>query len=280
MKRVITILLASVTTAAVTYLLVFAHFTGEFPWDDTVSEDQVLLTINSKILGQEREIMVYLPHDYDSSQQYPVMYVLDGTSQHQLVVKALETLSPTGKVPAAIVVGVPSHESREKDYTPPYLRQDNDDINSAPGEGDKFLSFMEVELIPLIEKNYSATKDRLLIGHSRGGLLVMHSLITHTTLFQSRFCFSAPFWRQDELIIKKVDDFLSAADTLDNFIYISVGDQETDNMKKGFESMKKLFEQKSPEKFRWRNSITKNADHQNNAARSVADAIWEWSGKW
>lgn len=68
-----------------------------------------------------------------------------------------------------------------------------DEKESPFGAGDQFLSFMEKELIPFIDKNYSASKNRSLAGNSRGGLLVIYSLLYKHDLFKDRFCFSLAF---------------------------------------------------------------------------------------
>ena len=164
----ISIILASVS---VTVILMHDHFTGRFPWQPLVSAAKVL-TIHSKILKEDREVIVHLPIDYDSSKQYPVMYVLDGSSLDEPVVNSFSVLSLAGFSSAVIVVGIPnvSEESRQRDYTPSYLRQDIDDEKSPDGEADKFLTFMEAELIQFIESKYSTSDYRLFAGHSRGPL--------------------------------------------------------------------------------------------------------------
>jgi predicted alpha/beta superfamily hydrolase len=72
-----------------------------------------------------------------------------------------------------------------------------------------FLEFMERELIPFIATQYGASETRLFAGNSRGGLLVMYSLLQKPDLFAGRFCFSTPLWREDNLLVQKVSAFLS-----------------------------------------------------------------------
>ena len=103
-------------------------------------------------MNEERRVIIHLPRNYskDSSRKYPVMYVLDGTSQDQHTADKITVLSDAGLIPSAIVVGLPNTRgNRERDQTPPFMRRDVNDPNSAFGAADKFLSFIEKELIPL-----------------------------------------------------------------------------------------------------------------------------------
>jgi predicted alpha/beta superfamily hydrolase len=253
------------------------HFTGRFPWQRPVSI-ATIQPIHSEVLKEDRDVIVHLPIDYDSSKQYPVMYVLDGSSLDEPFVNSFKVLSSAGFSPSVIVVGIPnvSEASRQRDYTPPYLRQDMDHEKSPNGEADNFLTFMEAELISFIESKYSTSGYRLVAGHSRGGLLVMHSLIAKPDLFHARFCFSSPFWRQDQVMVSKVSDFLNVRDSLNSFLYLSVGENETDNMRLGNQNMTNLLQAKSPVGLTWFSESTPKANHQSNAELSVAHGIGKW----
>lgn len=270
--------LVILVTAGVTTAILFDHFTGHLPGMSSKKEGVIETKIHSAILNEDRDVIIYLPANYDSTRKYPVMYVLDGASHETPLLKSLEILSAGGIAPATIVVAIPnsSAETRQRDLTPPYLRQDNEVSDSPLGNGNTFLEFMEQELIPFIEKKYAVSTTRAISGHSRGGLLVMHSLIWKPELFQARFCYSAPFWRQDGAQIGQVSEFLSKQDTLKSFLYLSVGDHETTNIKGGHEGLKKVLGGKAPAGFAWYFSSTKNSDHQDNAENAAPKAISQW----
>ncbi|MGH7602124.1 MAG: alpha/beta hydrolase-fold protein, partial [bacterium] len=133
------------------------------------------------------------------------------------------------------------------------------------------------ELFPFIENTYPASPVRLCYGKSRGGLLVMYSLLYKPDLFQARFCFSPAFWRDDNMIVSKAADFLSAKDTLHTFLYMSMGEKEVDKMKNGFDSMTGVFKEKASNGLVWYSEYTANADHQDNAQISATMGIGRWS---
>ena len=150
--------------------------------------------IHSPLLGQDRDLIIHLPRGHGPSKQYPVIYVLDGSSQDQHIADTFDSLSALGLVPQTIVVGIPniSGANRILQLVPPFMLTDPAKPESPPGTGDTFLSFMEEELIPFMAEKYGASGLRSFAGNSRGGLLVLYSLIYKPDLFAARFCFSTP----------------------------------------------------------------------------------------
>lgn len=265
----------TILTTSVISLVLFSYFTGH----PTYPKSVIQTTIHSKILNEVREVIIHLPINYDNQKQYPVMYVLDGSSQDKHIANKFQILSSAGYAPETIVVGIPnvSGKGRQRDYTPPYMKMDIDEKDSPLGEGDKFLSFMEKELFPFIEENYSVSKNRSLAGNSRGGLLVMYSLLYKPNLFKGRFCFSPSFWREDNLFINRVSDFLAKNENLSSFLYLSMGEDENKKMKNGFTEITKIISKKENGQLVWYSEFTKNADHQNNAEISASVGIRKWA---
>lgn len=275
MKRLLIIGLLILVTA-LTSITLFSYLTGE----ETYPKNAIKTKLYSKILDEERQVIIHLPRNYNPAKKYPVMYVLDGSSQDNHIANKLNILSAVGYTPETIIVGLPntSGKGRQRDYTPPFMRMDIDEKDSPLGEGDKFLSFMEKEVFPFIENNYPASKYRLFSGNSRGGLLVMYSLLYNPDLFQARFCYSPAFWRENNLIVSKVSDYLSSTDTLNTFLYMSLGDGENDKMKNGFDEMTKSIKEKTPNGLIWYSELTKKAGHQNNPEISASVGIGKWRG--
>lgn len=274
MKKVflfgITILLSSVTS-----IVLFSYLTGE----PTYSKSVIQTHLYSTILHEERKVIIHLPEGYDKSKSYPVVYVLDGSSQDKQIANKFNILSTAGYVQKTIIVGLPnvSGEGRQRDYTPPYMRRDIDEKKSLMGAGDQFLSFMENELFPFIEKGYSVSKIRSFAGNSRGGLLVMYSLLYKPDLFRGRFCFSPAFWRDNNLIVRKVADFLKRKDSLHTFLYMSMGSKENKKMKNGFNKMTEVLRKETHKDLVWYSTYTPSADHHNNAEISASAGIRKWT---
>jgi predicted alpha/beta superfamily hydrolase len=229
-------------------------------------EERVL---TSKALGEERPYVVGLPDSYsrDSGRRYPVIYVLDGLSQGTPVAKAAAQMSRDKLMPELIVVAIPnvSAAGRERDYTPPSMRQNHERPDSPAGKADAFLAFLRAELIPTMERDFRTAPERLLAGNSRGGLFVIYSLMAEPSLFQTRFAHSTPMWREDEHLVKRLDAFLTTAADLRGKLFLSVGGNETENMKSGFNAAVEALKKRAPREFRWWAETTPNAVHADNA---------------
>lgn len=159
-------------------------------------------SIESKILGESRQLMIYVPNGGDNSteQNYPVVYLLDGDAHFTSVVGLIEQLSAMNGntlVPKMIVVAIPN-TNRTRDLT--YSKSEPDPpmvseaLASQSGGGKNFLNFMEKELFPYIEANYPTAPYRMLIGHSFGGLFVMDALLDKPHLFQSYISIDPSMW--------------------------------------------------------------------------------------
>lgn len=274
MKKATIFGLTILLTSAISIFL-FSCLSG----NPTYPKSVIQTKIHSTILNEEREVIIHLPRDYDKNKKYPVMYVLDGSSQDKHIANKFDILSSAGYVPETIIVGLPnvSGKGRQRDYTPPYMRMDIDEKDSPFGEGDKFLSFMKEELFPFMEKNYSVSEIRSLAGNSRGGLLVIYSVIHQPDLFQGRFSFSPALWRDDHKIVKMMSDFLNTKPKLNSYLYMSIGEEEVPKMKNGFSDMVKVLSEEETDELVWYSEFIKDAVHQNNAQISATAAIRKWS---
>jgi predicted alpha/beta superfamily hydrolase len=234
--------------------------------------------LQSNILGQERELIIHLPGGHGHEKRYPVLYVLDGSSQDQPLADKLESLFAEGLVPPTIVVGIPNMSARNRTFqlVPPFMRTDPAVPDSPKGSGDQFLDFMEKELIPFVAAQYGASDTRLLAGNSRGGLLVMYSLVRKPELFAGRFCFSTPLWREDNLLVGEVSTFLSGRRAMKSFLYLSAGENETDEIKGGLGAMANVLETRAPAGLVWYVERTPGVDHSRNAQVSGWSALKKW----
>lgn len=140
----------------------------------------------SKVLNEDRKIVVHLLLNYskEASKKYPVMYVLDAGRLDFDISDRLFTLSSSGIVPECIIVGIVNNKNaRERDLTPGFMQTEVDDKKSPVGQGDKFLSHLESELIPLIDSSYRTTNYKTITGHSRSGLFVLYTLIERHQIY-------------------------------------------------------------------------------------------------
>jgi hypothetical protein len=137
------------------------------------------LQLSSTILAQTRPVYVGLPRSFSrTSRTYPVLIVLDGEAQFPIAVNVASQLAALGHMPEAIVVGIPNLDGldgRVHDMTPPGLSVSGSSKNEG---GEKFLDFIEKELMPALGKQYRANGMIILEGHSSGGIIATYAAAT------------------------------------------------------------------------------------------------------
>lgn len=182
--------------------------------------------IYSESVNDTFRILVSLPDNYSlNEQKYPVLYVLDGDIAFGMAASIARYLQIGDNIPELIIVGIgygsidkSAGEKRKRDYRP----------TSANG-AENFLSFLEEELIPLIDSNYRTVQgDRTINGYSIGGLFGLYSLFTKPEIF-SRYILGSPSLSWDEYSIFKYEENSPGkiSDKKIN-IFISVGSEEPD----------------------------------------------------
>jgi predicted alpha/beta superfamily hydrolase len=244
------------------------------------TDSLVFTEFQSQLLAEKRRLIIHLPLNYskEPTKKYPVMYVLDGGSQDVHTSDKIAVLAAAELIPECIVVGILNTKtSRNRDQTPPFMQTETDDAKSPNGEGDRFLAFIEKEVIPKIDSNYRTTNYRTLSGHSRGGLFVLYSLMAKPELFNARFCHSTPAWRFNDLLIKQVDSFLKSKKLqTKTFLFLSAGADETDNIKGGLARLATVLKTRRNSALTWFSYLTPLANHQQNPliATSKGLALW------
>lgn len=181
--------------------------------------------IHSAILKEDREVWVYIPASFAAGSQthYPVMYLLDGPSFFHPVTGMVQYLSSTGKMPEMIVVGI-ANTNRVRDLTPTHSIHWSDGEEDAAalgfsGGGEKFISFIEHELIPYVDAVYKTAPYRMFVGHSLGGLTVLNSLLNHTSLFTSYVAIDPSVWWDNQALMKKAAQLLPNKDLGNKSLY-------------------------------------------------------------
>ena len=148
-------------------------------------------------VGRPFHIYVRLPEGYDenTSEQYPVVYLLDGDSLFPILAANHLFLNYDDGLPEAIVVGIaygsfdPETNMRGFDFSAPAP-----DAGPDQGGAPAFHSFLKSELLPEVESRYPVDSSRrVLFGQSRGGYMVLYSAFTDPDLFWGRIASNPAF---------------------------------------------------------------------------------------
>ena len=184
----------------------------------------------SKTLHEKRRLLVYLPGSYYDTyfykRRYPVVYLLDGDSHFYSVASMIRQMSEDGGgllFPEMIVVAIPNTD-RNRDLTPTRDTTETrmgSGAGNHSGGGEKFLSFLSDDLVPHIDSLYPTTPYRVLIGHSLGGLMVVHALIHHPQLFNGYLAIDPSIWYNNALLLRQSREVLPGADLRGRSLFIA-----------------------------------------------------------
>lgn len=170
---------------------------------------------HSDVLDAEREMYVYTPPGYDSSKEYPVLYLLGGSGE------VAATWSKIGRVNFIM-----DNLLAEGKAEPMIVAMPNNQVvhRSAPNHREKSFSMfndeMVEEIIPFVEEHYRAKTDRhsrAIAGLSMGGRHAQVIGLNNLDLFASFGLLSAA--ESFDLI----PGFLDDSDVNDKIDYLFVG---------------------------------------------------------
>ncbi|HSS18491.1 MAG TPA: alpha/beta hydrolase-fold protein [Pyrinomonadaceae bacterium] len=227
------------------------------------------LTIKSSVLGEDRVILVRTPQGYaGSTRAYPVLYMTDGDAHLAHTSSTIEFLARNGRMSELILVGI-TNTDRTRDLTPtPASKTDGTQAQfPTAGGADKFLKFIETELIPQIEKSYRVRPYRILAGHSFGGLFAVHTMVTRPELFNSYIAVSPSLQWSDEATLKRVQDFLKTRKEFKATLFTSLGN-EPGAIGKSFVAFKQALESSKIKDFEWEAEQLTDEDHGSVVLRS------------
>ena len=230
--------------------------------------------IESNILKEEREIYISLPHSYGKADgKFPVFYILDADYNFQVTKGIINFLTLYDKIPEAILIGIPNKNSanRNRDLTPTKSVKYQDRFPTSGG-ADNFLTFITDELVPFVENNFKASDFRLIIGHSLGGLFVIHSLITDPNSFSAYFAFSPSLWWNEEEYYPLAEKFLKKQTSLKKYLYITRANAGEERLK-ALKRLKALFDERAPDEFTIELRHFGEEDHISTYVQSTLQAL-------
>ncbi|CAN5385084.1 hypothetical protein BH11ARM1_BH11ARM1_03010 [soil metagenome] len=168
----------------------------------------------SKILGNKRNLIVYLPPDYATNigKRYPVMYLNDGQNvfdgatsfirgQEWQLDETAERLIKAGVIPPLIMVGIDNAGGdRANEYLPTKVKDNG-------GNADNYGRMLITEIMPMINAKYRTLKGPTntgLGGSSFGGIVSLHLGLTRPDVFGRLAVMSPSVWWDNREILKEI----------------------------------------------------------------------------
>ena len=233
-----------------------------------------ILKLQSRVLGEEREIYVQLPEGYENSKEkYPVFYILDAQQAFSIGAAMLGFFSHFGRMPRMIVVGIAniSIPKRIKDFSP-----DNNPAFPGSGGAGKFLEFLRAELITEIDKKYRTHPFRVLCGHSLAGLFTTYVLFHAPDTFNAYIATSPSMRWNNQSFLKMSESLVKKHPTLNKFYYFSLGDEPY--YASSLKEFKEIMKKHAPRNLKWKFESIENEDHGSVVVQAMYNGLrWLFS---
>jgi predicted alpha/beta superfamily hydrolase len=189
---------------------------------------KVLRGVRSELLGNTRDILVYLPPSYPTANRtYPTLYMHDGQNLFDAATSfagewrvddVLEQLAEEGI--EAIVVGIPNAGAQRLHEYSPFR-----DPRFGGGGAADYLEFVVETVRPLVDDAFRTTGERegtATIGSSMGGLISLYAFFERPDVFGAVGAVSPSVgFARDALI-----GYLERAQFVGGRVYLDVGTHE------------------------------------------------------
>lgn len=241
------------------------------PNEESKSYELKVEKFESKVLKEQREVVVQLPKGYaeNPDKKYPVIYRLDGAANLPIMNAVLESLQAENAAPEVIIVAI-ENTDRLRDLFPTVNEDPNGPVGYGGG-GANFLSFITTELMPMVEDKYRVHDFRVIAGGSAGGVFALYALTQKPELFNAALTYSAAVWWNYGAPAKRTVAFLKSSGQLDHYIYTSIGNEPAP-MRPYYDDMISGLRANQPSGLRWINDTYADVPHNLVTAASIFSA--------
>lgn len=203
--------------------------------------DTTIFDIAPAAGGAPWRIFLYRPPGEPPAQGWPALFYLDanavaGTAADIMRVQAAYPLGTGVEWGVMVGIGYPSEGAydsvrRSWDMGPPpgetYSPHTPDGPEVRTGGADGFLAFIEDELKPEIARRVALDPSRqAILGHSFGGLFVLHALFRRPQAFARWISASPAIWWEGAGILGSADAFVAAGTRASGRLLLLAGEYE------------------------------------------------------
>ncbi|MAB21702.1 MAG: alpha/beta hydrolase [Idiomarina sp.] len=206
-----------------------------------------IFTMESKLLDEGITARVALPESYEHSDsfQYPVLLVMDGSTQFEHIAGNVNFLSTFSIVPEMVVVGV-SARNRLKRFTHTKMEAYAD----RSGGAEQYTQFLQDELMPALQKKYRLSPYTVVTGHSLSGLYTSYLATHHSDFINAAISVSPSLWWDDFALIKDIKVAEQEAEKPPVRWFVSMAN-EPNEMAESYERLLNVLEAKPESDFNW-----------------------------
>ena len=212
-------------------------------------------TLSSRVLKQDRRIVVRLPGGYasDPARRYDVVYVIDGGPEQDFphIAGLAQSTEVNGTFEPFILIGIETVKRREEITPPvadpaPYVAE----LKANPGGSASFRRFIAEEVKPWVEGRYRTSGNDALMGESLAGLFVVESLLEAPTLFDDYIAVSPSLWWENMKYGRDAVSYLKRLPRGRRRLYLTLAD-EGHRHQQGVEMLVAALKSSAPADLQW-----------------------------
>ncbi|AWH86158.1 alpha-mannosidase [Flavobacterium album] len=232
-------------------------------------------TIEAPQLGREKTIWVYLPYNYNESEdRFPVIYMHDGQNVFDHAESQKREWHVEEKLndlhSEAIIIGIEHGGSTHRiDEMTPYKNE-----KYGGGHADDYLAFITDTLKPYVDMHYRTLPDKettTIFGSSVGGLISFYALLKFPDMFGNAGVFSPSFWFSEEIF-----KLIETVGLIEGRIYLMAGDHESTAMVPDLEHMEQLLLERVNHKEQVYKKIVHGGHHNEKLWRKEFKEAYLW----
>lgn len=243
-------------------------------------------SITSEYTDKTYKIQVLLPDNFNRKTSYPTAYLIDGYYHFNDLGNEKIRLVESGDMQDIILVSIEyegvdissisdlkkTEELRTVDLT---YSKNIEQGEETGGGALLFYNFLKLELIPLIEENYTTSSDnRTLLGHSLGGYFAIFQSFNFASepLFENIVSASPSIWWADYELIKMEQNIYDNHQQIPINLYLSMGDLESVVMNAPYDEFVERLQKYPIDKLNF-TSVKNKKGHFPNAIVSFSNAL-------
>lgn len=226
--------------------------------------------VESEFVNDKFLIESYIPSNLSTPiDSLPVIFVLDADMSFAMTYDIVRWLRWGNEIPEVAIIGIAYGKTqadwwqkRSRDYT---TCQDETEIWGKwelAGGGEDFISFIEYELIPFLNKQYHLTgSNRTIVGISLGGLICNDILFSKPNLFDNYIISGPALLWNDKQVFKREEKYSLNHSKLDAIVYTSVGSLDHETVINPWNEFNDLVESRNYENLKFEHEVIENETH-------------------